>query len=267
MHALYAFARISDDLSDEGENPDQARQRLAVWSQDLESQIAPSTENRLSPAAPALEEFSQIWPALQDASGQFEIPKDRLREIVRGVSMDLDESRIESWDDLHHYCYHVASAVGLACTHIWSNGQAVPYAAAVDCGIAFQLTNILRDVREDAAMGRIYLPDELLKEFQIDRARWLAGKPDGDWKGLLHQVSNQAFELYQRGWETHAYLSRDGQKMFSLMWRSYRALLEAVVQNHEDIWNPKRISLKRSQKLGLAARHFIPPLYRRLAPP
>ncbi|MEM8732715.1 MAG: phytoene/squalene synthase family protein [Planctomycetota bacterium] len=267
MHALYAFARISDDLSDD-HAADTAREQLAAWSQDLESQIAATAANvPLAGAVPTLTQFAQLWPALQDASEKFGIPKDRLREIVRGVSMDLDENEIESWEDLTEYCYHVASAVGLACTHIWSSGKQISQAAAIDCGVAFQLTNILRDVHEDAAMGRIYLPSQLLQEFEMDRTSWLAGAPQGNWTGLVQSVSGRAFDLYRRGWETHDCLSVDGQKMFSLMWRSYHALLEAVVRNHQNIWNPKRIALRRSQKLGLAAQHFIPPLYRRLTPP
>ncbi|MFK7736593.1 MAG: phytoene/squalene synthase family protein [Pirellulaceae bacterium] len=274
MYALYAFSRISDDLSDDWDLAEiaktnaEARTRLKQWQTLLHSQCDEASSSLSSGrSGDLLREYDSLWPALADAVQRFEIPVQHLNEIVQGVAMDLDQLEILTWGDLRRYCYHVASAVGLACLHIWRASKELPKQPAIDCGYAFQWTNILRDIQEDAAMGRIYLPQELFDEFSIDRQRWLEGQPTGDWQDAIREVASQAFELYDRGWEVIDYLSPDSRRMFSLMWRTYRALLEEVSREPQRLWLEPKVGLRRGRKLRLAAFHFVPALYRRLPSP
>lgn len=257
MDALYAFARISDDLADAQGMPEDKQIMLKAWRQRLEhinsgKSLSESSEQLLEP-------YRELWPGLSDAVSRFQIPLGLLDDIVEGVSMDLaSERRFETWAELDQYCYYVASAVGLACTHIWKADQEVPREIAVVCGQAFQLTNILRDIQEDAASGRIYLPMESLREYGVGEEHWLDGQPDGDWTGLVESVARTAFERYEQGWATIEYLTPDSQRMFSLMWRSYRRLLEEVIRQKEVLWTGKRIRLGTLQKTRLLLRHVLP---------
>lgn len=272
MYALYAFARITDDIADAADgsaSPEASLDRLRAWQERLETmqRFEPNDsrggqQSSGSDTHPSLEQFAPLWPALNDATLRFEIPVRRLNEVIEGVEMDLKHEAFEDWPALKNYCYHVASAVGLACTHIWKKGNAIPEQAAIDCGIAFQLTNILRDIAEDATVGRIYIPNQLLDKYQISRGAWLAGNPDGDWRALVDEVADLAFDLYDSGWETISWLTPRSQRMFSLMWRTYRSLLQQVVNDKQHLWQGTKVGLHPIRKFQLAITHFVPALYR-----
>src|SRR5262249_11977407 len=152
MCALYAFLRVADDLSDAPWPVDERRSALRDWRQSLQAALNGDYRH-------------PIYPALHDAIIRHGIPVVHLLEVLDGVEMDLTVSRYDTFADLYRYCYHVASAVGLCCIHIWGfDGSAAASArpAAEAAGIALQLTNILRDIREDAGRGRVYLPAEEL---------------------------------------------------------------------------------------------------------
>ena len=147
---------------------------------------------RRSGAAPGVKPvvIKRMLPALCDSVARFGIPADCLREAIAGVEMDFDVERYETFDDLKVYCHRVASVVGLACIHIWGfrDPRAIP--AACQCGLAFQLTNILRDLKEDAARGRVYLPAAELRRFGYTRDDLLRGKA----RTGLHQRKKAAHE-------------------------------------------------------------------------
>lgn len=272
MYALYAFSRISDDLSDSDEPAAMRRQKLQAWTQKLSqleqpSQPGPPQNHSSSTTGSDLEQFSPLWPALQHSVERFEIPIQLLHDIVIGVAQDLEHRQPNNWAELQQYCYHVASAVGLACTYIWRSGELVPRDAAIDCGTAFQLTNILRDVAEDASVGRIYLPQDLFAKYGVTSESWLANEPVGDWPGMLDEVTQRAYALYDRGWPTINALTPQSQRMFSLMWRSYRSLLDAVCKHRADVWQASKARLTRRRKAVLFASHFVRPLYARLPQP
>lgn len=209
------------------------------------------------PPAVELESFELLWPALADAVETFDIPTELLHAIIEGVRRDVYPTPPADWPELVDYCYHVASAVGLACVHIWKQEPEIPTQAAVDCGIAFQLTNILRDVAEDARQGRLYLPLTELQRFQIDPDQWLNGQPNGRWPELIEHVAHRAEEYYQRGWPTIESLSPRSRRMFSLMWCSYRMLLGRVVARRHRLWQTPRIGLSTIQRFHLLARHMV----------
>ncbi len=279
MCALYAFARVTDDIGDSTEPADVRRANLQNWRSELFSQVhsamkEPSTPVQLvdTQRCALLSENELLWPALVGSVLRFQIPIELLNAIIDGVAMDIDYRHMQTWDELDKYCYHVASAVGLACTHIWSvpgssPPQDIPREGAIDCGIAFQLTNILRDIAEDARMGRIYLPLEALEQFEIDPAQWLCGRPNGNWRGLLEHTAQRAQQLYTSGWPTIHSLTPQSQRMFSLMWRSYRGLLEQVVAQKDQLWVGRKIRLRKRQRLSLFTSHFISPVYLRLPAP
>ncbi len=337
MYALYAFARITDDLGDgalgasesgddrqvrgNGSADDSAveskrsvgelqrlrEMQLVAWenqlAQALELDLPPRTL-RVSPfegsahqgptdqgsahegsahaaalaqadarsaANSAIAGYAPLWPALVHAVDQFAIPPQLLLDIVEGVRMDLTPQPPANWDELRHYCYHVASAVGLACVHIWRSdprgASHLPMQSAIDCGIAFQLTNILRDIAEDARVGRSYIPLTEMERFDVDPTRWLAGEPNGNWPALIEHMAAEAERLYLSGWPTIEALTPRSQRMFSLMWRSYRQLLREVVAQKTNLWSEGKVRLSTSTKLNLLTSHLVPQLFRRLPTP
>ena len=152
MCAVYAFMRYCDDLSDE---PGATRGAMDRWREALTEALAGRPDS--NPA----------WPGFLDAVARYGIPHRYFFEMIEGVASDLEPRTIATFDELYQYCYRVASVVGLTTIHIFgfTSPEAIPLAEK--CGIAFQLTNILRDVREDAEVGRVYLPAEDLARFGV----------------------------------------------------------------------------------------------------
>lgn len=263
MFALYAFARITDDLGDSGDEPSRAA-ALQAWQAQLEQRLpqpvhyAAAERTEPNPAAD-LSRFEPLWPALRDTVSKYDIATELLHDLLAGVAMDLEQVRLADWPAVDRYCYHVASTVGLACTSIWQAAQSLPRRQAIDCGLAFQLTNILRDVREDAARDRIYLPLDELERFGCDSASWLAGRPSGDWLGLVDSVIARAREFYDSGAQTIDHLPPRGARMFWLMWSSYRELLEAIDRRKSELWSGQRIRVPRIKRMLLLARSLVAP--------
>lgn len=290
MSALYAFARITDDLGDSGEPINVRAAKLAHWRRllwlhcagdDAKSRLGESCDDKSGTRiGEPCDDGPTIWPAVRDCVSQFGVPVRLLDDIVAGVCMDLESQQPSDWLELQRYCYHVASSVGLCCTHIWQaeeNGQeesrrpsglAVHVAqSAIDCGLAFQLTNILRDIAEDARNGRIYIPQTLFASYDVDREEWLAGQPVGQWEAMLDELAERARLLYIAGWPTIDALTPRSQRMFSLMWRGYRSLLERIAVNKSSLWGNRRVRLSQRQRFGLLTTHFCSPIYARLSPP
>lgn len=248
MWALYAFARHVDDLGD-GDAPSAVRARqLREWRGAFEQALAGESTHPL-------------LPAVVDALQRFSIPPSHLRDVMTGVERDLEPVGWETWDELRDYCQHVASAVGLACLHIWSPAPLPAYPAARDCGVAFQLTNILRDLREDARRGRLYLPREDLRTCGVDEAelRQLAAD-GGEWTAdrsaalvnLLRFQVTRAAEYFDRGRETRQFLTGGARRAFDLMFRTYGELLDQIRRRPLLVLR-RRLRVATSRKLWIAA--------------
>ncbi len=188
MCALYAFLRRTDDLADAPGPVEPKAPAIEAWRRDLDK---------------ALVGNFNTWPgllALADSVRKHEIPLQYLHEVIDGVEMDLVPRSFATFEDLTVYCYRVASVVGLSCLHIWgyrSDGGKAE-ALAESCGVALQLTNIIRDVREDALQGRVYLPMDDLRRFGVDPAELAAPRPTGRVRALLEYQGARAYDYYRR---------------------------------------------------------------------
>lgn len=282
MTALYAFARQTDDMGDslsESGDPHDQTGRLLATCRTLEAWRAATARALLSSNPGSLAWLSEaacpgdlipmataILPALADAVKRYEIPSQYLLDLIDGVLADQTQKRFHSFEQLEHYCYQVASTVGLACIHIWQFKAPLPLAAAIDCGVAFQLTNILRDVREDAARDRIYLPREFWGRRGLNEAEILTCRSNPQMLATIEDLSKKARARYLKGWEVFDSLHPDGRKMFSMIWRTYRLLLYKIDQNPAMVFE-SRVRLDFLEKAQLIGSHFFGPVYRRLPSP
>jgi phytoene synthase len=240
MCALYAFMRVSDDLTDGPGDVASKRVALDAWRRQLDEALA----GRYSHA---------LHPAFHHTVATAGIPRAYLSAVLDGVGMDLDPVRYETFADLYGYCYRVASAVGLACIHIWgfTDERAVKYAEAA--GIAFQLTNILRDLGEDAARGRVYLPAEDLRRFGFSTEALRRGERGEAFRALMQFEAERARGYYEAAGPLAVLLRPPGRAVFLVMTRTYRALLEAIVRSDYDVFR-RRVRVSGWRKLWLAAQ-------------
>jgi phytoene synthase len=240
MCALYAFLRITDDLTDGPGTPAEKRGPLADWRRRLDQALRGHYSHRLH-------------AAFHHTVATYGIPREYLEAVLDGVEMDLEPIVYATFTDLYRYCYRVASAVGLACIHIWGfeDGRAKQYAESG--GIGFQLTNILRDLGEDAGRGRIYLPQEDLDRFGYTAEQLRRGERDEQFRALMHFQVERARGYYEAALPLRPLLTPPGRAVFIVMFRTYRGLLDVMERRHYDVFS-RRVRLSLGYKLWLAAR-------------
>jgi phytoene synthase len=240
MCALYAFLRIADDLSDDGGTVEDRRAALDDWRDALHAALERDYRH-------------PIYPALHHAIERHGIPPRHLEDVLDGVCMDLDIASYATFSDLYGYCYRVASAVGLACIHVWGFHGEDALPAAESAGIALQLTNILRDVAEDADRGRVYLPQEELRAFGVLPEELQQGVYDDRFRALMRFQAERTRGYYEAALPLTASLSPPGRAVFLVILWTYRALLDAIIARDFDVFS-ERVQLPRWHKLWLAAR-------------
>jgi phytoene synthase len=238
MCALYTFMRIADDLSDEPMPVAVKRQKLADWRGGLRQALTGDYQH-------------PVHSALHDTVVKYRIPTNYLEALIDGVEMDLEPIAYRTFADLRSYCYHVASVVGLSCIHIWGFRGSDAMRFAEDAGIAFQMTNILRDLGEDAARGRVYLPQEDLARFGYSVERLRQGVRDASFCELMRFEIQRALDYYQSGWRLTLRLSPEGQAVFLMMARTYRGLLHEIARRDYDVFRG-RVCVPRWKKLLFA---------------
>jgi len=248
--AVYAFMRRCDDIADEESLPThERRQRLSDWLDAVHRAFAgyPTDE--------------PVLLALTHAQRRFGIPAGLLDELAFGTAMDVEEDQARSasrvayatFEDLKLYCHRVASVVGLVCIRIFGYTEPEAEPLAERCGLAFQLTNIIRDVKEDAAAGRVYLPEEDLAKFSISPEE-LAGATDtGRYAPLLAMEGERAREFYQSGDDLIPYINEDSQPALWVLINIYRALLDKIASRNYDVFHGK-VSLSVREKLAILAK-------------
>lgn len=241
MCALYAFMRECDDLSD-GERA--SRENLRQWRADLDAAL----EGRLPP--------HPLWPAFLDTVRRYRIPADCLRGMIEGVSSDLEPRSFQTFDDLYRYCYLVASVVGVATIHVFGFSDARAPLLAERCGIAFQLTNILRDVREDALNGRIYLPGEDMARFQVVPAMLSAGAVCPELRGLLAFEAARARAFYREAEPLIGMVEPASRHALWALIEIYRRLLGRIEDRDFDVL-ASRVRLSALEKSGIALRAVL----------
>jgi phytoene synthase len=231
---------VTDDLVDGPQAIAEKRLALDDWRQQLDAALAGDYSHPLH-------------PALHHTVKQYGIPRRYLEDVLDGVGMDLDTDHYDTFADLYCYCYRVASAVGLACIHIWGfhDERAISYAESA--GIALQLTNILRDLAEDAARGRVYLPREDLVRFGYTALDLEQGHYDERFRALMRFQVERARSYYEAAAPLAELLDPAGRAVFLVMLRTYRGLLEVIVRRDYDVFHG-RVRLSRLHKLWLAAQ-------------
>jgi phytoene synthase len=263
MDALYAFMRHSDDLVDDPAPGGPPAEALGRWRAAVERALAPIPD--LPDAQPDLRSFpgvdsvgDAILPALAHAVREFQVPKEHLLAVLDGVAMDLQERRYPTFERLQTYCRRVASAVGLACIHVWGFSGPEALGPAASAGIALQLTNILRDLKEDALRDRVYLP---LEDFQrsgysIDELR--RGVVSPAFFRLMELEAARAEDFYRQGGRLLGCLAPPGRRIFGMITATYHALLEKIRRRPGAVF-VRRVGLGWPQKLGIAARWTLLP--------
>src|SRR5262245_294775 len=232
MCALYAFLRLTDDLADGPGALPEKTEALADWRQATERCLLGRYAHPLHPA------FDQTVK-------RFRIPLEYVRAAIDGVEMDLRQTRYATFAELYQYCYRVASVVGLCCIHIWGFRDERAKEYAERAGIAFQLTNVLRDLGEDATRGRVYLPLEDLNRFgmspeDLGNVRALANglRPPGFTEMMQVEVK-RARHYYHAAWPLLPLLPRPGRAVFLTMARTYHGLLDEIERRNYDVYSSR----------------------------
>jgi 15-cis-phytoene synthase len=258
LSAVYAFMRRCDDIADDITlSRDDRRNKLADWLDKVHRALA---------AQPTDE---PVLLALTDAQRRYQIPIGLLDQLAFGTAADLDYSPIEpsaaaplaaryqTFEELRQYCYGVASVVGLVCIRIFGYGDPAAEPLAERCGLAFQLTNILRDVKEDAAMGRVYFPQEDLAQCGLSAAD--LAEPHIDLariRPLLAMEAGRARECYGAGEELIPLVNEDSQPALWVLITIYRRLLEKIAANQYDVFSG-RVHLTVPEKLTVLGKGIL----------
>jgi phytoene synthase len=232
MCAIYAFMRYCDDIS-EGEGA--SREAIERWRRDLDNALQGRYGKNL------------LWPAFHDTVQNYRIPHEYFYQMIEGVSSDLEPKQLHTFDELYRYCYQVASVVGLTIIHIFGFESPDALKLAEKCGIAFQLTNILRDVREDRDNGRIYLPEEDILKFGADLATH-----DDRFVRLMSFEAGRARAYYD---ESRPLIGLVHPRSRASLWaliEIYRRLLGRIERSNFDVLE-KRIRVPTWEKLSILA--------------
>ena len=260
--AVYAFMRKCDDIADDVSLPAREReQKLEVWLDAFHRALSGQPTDE------------PVLLALTDAQRNFNIQVGWLDQLAYGTAMDVQESgpgatrplspalqvQYGTFEDLRLYCYRVASVVGLVCIRIFGYRNPEAESLAERCGLAFQLTNIIRDVKEDAAMGRVYLPEEDLAKFNLSAAELVSVSDRSQaqrFAPLLALEAGRAREYYQSGEDLIPYIDEDSQPALWVLVTIYRRLLEKITSHQYDVFSSK-IRLTAREKLMILGKGFL----------
>ncbi|TFW29832.1 presqualene diphosphate synthase HpnD [Massilia arenosa] len=241
--ALYAFCREVDDTVDEATDQGVARIKLAWWRNEVAQAWAGN------PTHP-------VTQALAPHIASYDLTQEHMQAIIDGMEMDLDQTRYLDYANLQKYCWHVASAVGILSAKIFGATDARTLEYAEKLGLAFQLTNIIRDVGEDARKGRIYLPVNELQQFDVKAAEILNAKYSDRFEKLMQFQADRAQRAYDDAFALLPKQDRRAQRPGLMMAAIYRTLLNEIEHDRFHVLN-QRISLTPLRKLWLAWKTYV----------
>ena len=253
LSAVYAFMRHADDLSDDPSIPaEQRRAKLDEWMDALRRVVAGERTD------------DPVLFALADSQKHFNIPLDLLEKLVHGTEMDvpaaadgrLPRLQYETFNQLYDYCYHVASVVGLVCIRIFGYRDPRAEKLAEEVGVAFQLTNILRDVKEDAGLGRVYLPREDFARFGVDIQSLTNASAPASLRPVMEFEALRARGYYRAAEDLLPLIDDDSRAALWTLVEIYRRLLERIIARNYDVFS-ERVSLSAAEKLQVMAKAFL----------
>jgi squalene synthase HpnC len=249
LAALYAFMRLVDDVADEGDDLAVKQRGLAKWRAALDEAV--TGDGHPKTAAP--HGAAEILPALVDTMRRYRMPARYLHDLVSGAEMDLTVPTYTTFDRLREYCYRVAGTVGLTCTHVFGFRDSRALDLAEKVGLAFQLTNIIRDVRDDYALGRIYLPEEDLARFNVSPEDLGCSEPTLGLRELLRFEADRAWQCYEEGAALLGLIDQESRPALWLLVHTYSALL-ARIESLDFAGFSERVRLPRAEKLLFIAK-------------
>jgi len=238
MCAIYAFMRYCDDLSDE---PGASRAAIDGWRRALDEALAGRTQSH------------PVLPAFHDTVTRYRIPAQYFHEMIDGVASDLEPRSLQTFAELYRYCYQVASTVGLTIIHIFGFESPEALPLAEQCGIAFQITNILRDIREDADRNRMYLPAEDLARFQVRVEDIRAGLRTPEFIDMMDFETARAREYYHKSQPLIGLVERRSRASLGALIGIYSRLLDRIERSNYDVFR-RRISLPAAVKVWVLAK-------------
>jgi phytoene synthase len=243
IHAVYAFCRYTDDIVDEGSDHHGKIVRLRRWRMELRRAIRGQSSYA-------------ILNQLTAVARKFNIPVDHFYELIRGMEMDLTKTRYETFDELREYCYLVASSVGLMCRQIFGYRNDSTREYAINLGIALQITNILRDIKEDARRGRIYLPLEDLRRFGYSEEDLLHCRYTPEFVNLMRFECDRASRYFDMARDA---LKNEDKRFFfaaRIMWSIYAHTLRRIMRSNYNVFE-RRISIPRLLKVLITFRYWL----------
>ncbi len=243
IYAAYAFSRECDDDSDTDGSLESKRAAIARTRQRLDAAYTGQTDD-------------PILLALRDAARRYDIKRDLFEELIAGVEMDLEVNRYATFEDLRLYCYRVASVVGLICLQIFGYSDSRAPQFATDLGLALQLTNIMRDVKEDAELGRIYIPQDEIRRFGYSEQELLAGAYNEPFRRLMAFQAERAWHYHANGHRLLPLLDVRARACTATMQGIYREILQRIEASDYAVFE-RRISLSGRAKLGLTAGAWL----------
>jgi phytoene synthase len=248
MCAVYAFMRHCDDISDDpnptGNASAEVGQRIALWRVELDRALRGHFGD------------SPIWPAFSDTVERYAIPHRFFHEMIDGVMSDIEPRQMETYEELYRYCYQVASVVGLTIVHIFGFSSVRALLLAEKCGVAFQLTNILRDVREDAEIGRVYLPREDLSRFGVSAEQLLLGLENERFRKLMRFEANRARACYAESAPLGELIDKKSRRSLWALRAIYLRLLSRIEKANYSVLS-RRINVPARTKLALLLVAFL----------
>ena len=258
LAALYAFMRLVDDIADQGHDVAAKQRALAKWRAELDEAATGLSEafdgsaaNPFSAAVP--QQAREILPALVDTIRNYHMPTRYLHDLISGAEMDLTIRSYPTFDRLREYCYRVAGTVGLTCTHVFGFQDPRALDLAEKLGLAFQLTNIIRDVREDYLAGRVYLPEEDLVRFGVSPKDFSQSEATLGVRELLRFEAERAWQNYEEGRALFQLIEAESRPALWLLVHTYSALLARIEALDFGVFG-ERVRLSKTEKMLFIAK-------------